>query len=328
MIPNIWGGHFFIGIQGLELTASETHWFLKHGAAGVVLFARNILDPAQLLSLMGNIKALCMQSPLGEPPLFCIDMEGGRISELKAPYFKTWPAALDYLNQNPNLSLHDFGLEMGTYLRQLGFQVNFAPCLDILSNPDNQLIQGRSLGESSSQVVAFGQQLIAGYLDAQILPAAKHFPGHGHTVADSHFELPVDLRSLAELEDQAFKPFCMASQMEVPFFMTAHVMYPKVDPELPATLSPIWLKDIMRDRLKITQFCLADDLDMQALSQFGSPSKIASQFLNSGGDFLMYCHRPEPPFEVIESLSQGVAADQLARLSRVSRTLSRMKLAF
>lgn len=321
-------GHFFIGLCGPELTSEEKRWLAQHGAAGVVFFSRNIINPQQLTQLMHEIKDLCLNSVNAEPPLFCIDMEGGRVSELKGPHFRQWPSPLEYLHQNPKSSLYQFGLDMGTYLRSLGFHVNFSPCLDTLTNPDNDLIRERSLGGSVTEVLSLGQDLINGFRDATILTTAKHFPGHGHTLADSHFELPVDNRSFVELEKDSLPPFKMASLMEVPFFMTAHVVYSQVDPDWPATLSEIWLKRILRATLGVTQFCLADDLDMKALSSFGSPTELAARFFNSGGDFIMYCHRKTPPFEILDSLQSHIDSNEKKRLEFAKRTLSRIKLAF
>jgi len=321
-------GHFIIGLNGPELTPDEKYWLEHFGAAGIVFFSRNIENPQQLARLMHEIKDLCLCSPNAEPPLFCIDMEGGRISELKHPNFRSWPSPSQYLKQNPTTSLYEFGLDMGTYLRELGFHVNFSPCLDTLTNLDNHLIKDRSLGETSQQVVFLGKDLIRGFMDAKILTTAKHFPGHGHTLADSHFELPVDNRPFSELETDSLPPFKMASQMGVPFFMTAHVVYTQVDPDWPATLSEVWLKKILRDSLGVTQFCLADDLDMKALSSFGNSNQLAARFFNCGGDFIMYCHRETPPFEILDYLQSHIDSNEKKRMESAKKTLSRIKLAF
>jgi beta-N-acetylhexosaminidase len=217
---------------------------------------------------------------------------------------------------------------MGNYLRSLGFHVNFAPCLDTLTNYKNHLIADRALGVTSEQVSKLGKDILEGFHEAQILMTAKHFPGHGDTLADSHFELPTDDRDLSELERDALPPFLMASRLGTAFFMTAHVIYPKVDSQWPATLSKIWIQDIMRKKLKITQFCLADDLDMQALQSFGNANEIASRFFNIGGDFVMYCHRKAPPFEVLDYLKSHINPSEWLRLEESQKTLSRIKLAF
>jgi len=322
------GSSFFIGLSGPELTSDEKKWLSTEGVAGVVFFSRNIIDPKQLNELISQVTDLCLKSRSGEPPLCCIDMEGGRISELKSPHFRTWPAPSQYHKENPNKLLSEFSLEMGIYLRKLGFHLNFAPCLDVLTNPLNRLIADRALAVNSEQVAFLGRDLIRGFQDAAILTTAKHFPGHGDTLADSHFELPIDLRTWEELQMRALPPFQMASEMGVPFFMMAHVIYPRIDSEWPATLSEIWIKDIMRSRLKISQFCLADDLDMQALNKFGNSNQIAARFFNAGGDFIMYCHRKSPPFEILDYLKSQIKPQEILRLREVQRTISRMKLSF
>jgi beta-N-acetylhexosaminidase len=328
-LKDLIGLHFFIGIRGPELSSMERAWFSRYGAGGVVFFSRNIQNPEQLHYLMKEIRALCCLSPALEPPLFCIDMEGGRISELKGPGFPQWLAPSHWQKDHPDKTLYEFGLSMGIYLKQLGFHVNFAPCLDVLTQWDNDLMKGRTLGFSSEEVVTQGALLLRGYHDSGLLTTAKHFPGHGHTVADSHFELPVDSRSLEELEAQSLAPFSMASQEGSTFVMTAHVIYPEVDSVFPATLSSVWLKDILRNKLGITSFCLADDLDMQALRAFGKPEDIALRFLQAGGDFLMYCHRLEPPFEILEVVQSRLEQDPGSwqiHLAQARQSLSRIKL--
>lgn len=323
---NLLGNNFIIGLTGETLTLEEERWFKNFGAGGVVFFARNLKSKDQIQNLFYQIREAAKNSPNPEP-LFCIDMEGGRVAELKSG-FQSWPSPLEWLEQNPGLSLVEYGAQVGGYLRQLGFHVNFAPCLDVFTNPANDLMRGRTLGETPSLVERLGVDLIEGYQEAGILTCAKHYPGHGHTSLDSHFDLPADHRSESELITSSLGPFQMASQKEVTFFMTAHVMYPNIDAHWPATLSEVFLRDWLIKKIKYQGFCLADDLDMGALRSFGTPVAVAERFVKSGGDILMYCHRKSPPFEIIEHLSGHLNEDDTLRLQKKSQDLARLKLAF
>ncbi len=304
----MWGNLFFLGISAEQLTQDEIKWLNLYGAGGIVLFKRNIKSPEQLKNLIAQIKFEAQKSANPTSPLICIDMEGGRVAELPQDQFKSWPVSPSQISEE---LLYQYGFEMGSYLARLGFRVNFAPCLDVLTEPSNQLIGDRALSTNPIEVVKKAKLLIKGYQDSGILICAKHFPGHGHTIVDSHFDLPVDHSPLDQIESSHLLPFKLASDWNVPFFMTAHVLYSSVDKDHPATLSEFFLTKILRDKLGYQGLCLADDLDMGALIKNNSPRDIATQFLKAGGDVLMYCHRNQPPFDIYDHINNFFKSNQV-----------------
>lgn len=326
MIKDKIKGHlFFIGLEGPSLNSDEKKWFQTHGAGGVIFFSRNIVDKKQLKDLQLEILSYL---PSGQMlPFFCIDMEGGRVAELPDS-FKKWPAPKVWAQEKGDKSLFDFGFSMGMYLKELGFHVNFSPCLDTLTQPANQLIGDRALGSKSEEVISRFHYLYKGYQASSIYCTAKHYPGHGHTLVDSHFDLPTDLRTFDELYTQSVLPFKSASEVGIPFFMTAHVMYPSIDPLYPATLSDYFLNNLLRDNLNYQGFCLADDLDMGALTKFGTSLDIAKKFILAGGDLLMYCHRKNPPFDVIEGLRDSLSQQQIKKMNQRACDLELLRASF
>lgn len=313
---NTLGYHFFLGIQGTHLQTSEVNWIKKYGVGGIIFYRRNFESQKQFQQLCLEIRQVVKESPLRVQPFFCIDMEGGRIQELPAPLFKSFPHPLEWLGERPNSELYQYGLDVGTYLRQLGFHINFAPCLDIITDSNNLLMQGRTLGESIEQVLERASYLVQGYHEGGLLTCGKHFPGHGNTNKDSHYDLPCDPRSEKVVLEDAVEAFKVTVNQAVAFNMTAHVMYPEIDPEYPATLSPVFIQKILRQHLGYQGLCLADDLDMGALTQQWSPLFIAERFVKVGGDLLMYSHRAEPPFDIIDHLKEQIDQPTKSRLSR------------
>lgn len=310
------GYHFFLGIQGTQLQSSEVDWIQKNGVGGIIFYRRNFESQAQFKQLCRDIYQVAHSSPLRIKPFFCIDMEGGRIQELPAQLFLQFPQPIDWLGPRPATELYQYGLDVATYLRQLGFHVNFAPCLDIITDPQNLLMQGRTLGETVTQVLERATHLVQGYHDGGLLTCGKHFPGHGNTNKDSHYDLPTDNRQASEIRDGAVDAFKVMVTESMAMCMSAHVMYPAIDPEYPATLSSYFMQNILRKELGYQGLCLADDLDMGALTKQWSPLVIAKQFLQAGGDILMYSHRPQPPFEVLDYVQSNLDAGTQLRLGQ------------
>ncbi|MDW8189697.1 MAG: glycoside hydrolase family 3 N-terminal domain-containing protein [Pseudobdellovibrionaceae bacterium] len=315
------GLSFFIGLAGPELSKEERRWLTQYGAAGVILYKRNIQSFAQLRELQKQVQQCAVNGKTEQPVLFAIDLEGGSVAELPSHSFRVFPSPLDYLKSNPHQTLYEFGLDQGTYLRQLGFHINFAPCLDVCTLSSNTLIRDRVLGVTLGEICERARHLIRGYHDSGIMVTAKHFPGHGSTETDSHFALPIDSRSWDDIVRESLPPFRVAQELGVDFLMTAHVLYPKVDRSLPATLSYEILTQKARRELGIWSFILADDLDMGALKDFGGPLERSLKFIAAGGDFLMFAHRSSPPFEELEFLQSHISLEDYRRLKVLQSSL-------
>lgn len=309
------GYHFFLGLQGTQLQAAEVDWIQKQGVGGIIFYRRNFESIKQFKQLSQDIRQVAQESPLRVKPFFCIDMEGGRIQELPAQLFAQFPHPFEWLGKNPENDLYRYGLDVATYLRQLGFHINFAPCLDVITDSHNLLMQGRTLGDSVEQVLVRATDLVQGYHEGGLLTCGKHFPGHGNTNKDSHYDLPFDDRSEADIMAYAVEPFKVMVSQSIALSMSAHVMYPSIDPDYPATLSARFMQTILREYLGYQGLCLADDLDMGALTKQWSPQFIAERFLKVGGDILMYSHREQPPFDILEHLQSQLDPITKSRLS-------------
>jgi beta-N-acetylhexosaminidase len=296
--------NLILGISGSSLTAEEKHWFRQNETFSIILYQRNIVDPDQLASLIQDIQSIHTENH-GRPTLLSIDMEGGPLHELPPHQFRYFPSGPELLaNQPEETSLYRAGYELGTYLRELGFHINYAPVLDVLTHPQNELFRNRSWGNKPQDIIRYTQPYIRGMQDAGILAVAKHFPGHGHTQVDSHHTLPTDLRSVPEIESIDLPPFIAAYAAGVRLFMTAHVLYPALDPKLPATLSPTILTHWAQNKWQLPGFFIADDLDMGALRHFGNSEDILRKSVEAGGHFFMYCHRTTPPWTELEFMNQ------------------------
>ncbi len=306
------GQHMLIGVSGLALTADEKKFIVENDISGVVLFGRNVKEPKQIYDLCAEIQSLRMQSPNKTPLYIGIDMEGGRVARLKAP-FTQWPP-LKKLGDldSPSVSFN-FAKSMGQELKAVGINLDFAPCVDVFSNPKNTVIGDRAVSTDPEMVAKHASALIRGYMKADVIPCAKHFPGHGDTVIDSHEDLPVEHADLNRLNDLELVPFKKSFKSRLNMTMTAHIKFPKIDPEWPVTLSEIFLKQMMRDELRYKGLIITDDLDMKALASHYGREMIPVRALQAGADLLLYCNEPESPPRAIEGIAKAIADGKLKK---------------
>lgn len=299
------GQQLIIGIEGLALSRDEADFIVKNNIGGVILFKRNVESPQQIRDLSGQIQGLRGRMPDKSPLFIGIDMEGGRVARLKAPFTQWPPAAAIGKIDSTSVAFH-FTQAMGEELRSVGINLDFAPCVDVLTHPANTVIGDRALGTSPDIVAKLGSALIRGFIKAGVIPCAKHFPGHGNTLIDSHEDLPVEQRTLEELETVEFEPFKKAFRARLDMVMTAHIRFPKIDPDWPATLSEIFLKQILRERLRYRNLVITDDLDMKALTRNHDKATIAVRALQAGANILLYCNEPDSPPLALEAIEKAL----------------------
>lgn len=320
------GQHILIGVSGLSLTNEEKKFIVQNNISGVTLFSRNVSEPKQVRDLCQEIQSLRHQQANKAPLFIAIDMEGGRVARLKAP-FTQWPPlkALGDLD-SPTVSFH-FARSMGQELKAVGINLNFAPCIDVFSNPKNTVIGDRSLSSDPEVVAKHASALIRGYIKSDVIPCAKHFPGHGNTLVDSHADLPVEESDLARLNSLELIPFKKSFKSRISLTMTSHIRFNKIDPEWPVTLSEIFLKKILREELRYRGLVITDDLGMGALTKHFSPEVIPVQALKAGADLLLYCNEPEAPPRALEAVVKALTDGQLkkADLEKSHRSILEMK---
>jgi beta-N-acetylhexosaminidase len=251
---------------------------------GVVLFARNVADPAQVADLAREAQELSRSAPVWVG----IDQEGGRVQRVKAP-LTVWPAAAA-LGRADDIDLtRRFGRALARELRAMGITLDFAPVLDVLTRRDNPAIGDRALSDDPAMVARHGVALIEA-LHGEGLPAcAKHFPGHGEASVDSHEELPVVDVPPDRLERVEWVPFKAAIEAGVDAVMSCHLLVPSLDEQHPATLSSRVITGRLRQQLGFEGLVFTDDMDMKAISLRMEPGEAAVRAVAAGCDGVLQC---------------------------------------
>ena len=263
-------GQLLIGsFQGSDIPVELRALAREFDLGGVTLFGRlgNIESPGQVAELAFDLRSLGRELPgwVG------IDQEGGRVARLRSPFTEWPPMAVLGRSEDPALA-RKFATALGTELSAVGISLDYAPVLDILTNPKNPVIGDRALGERPETVARLGRVIIEELQRAGVAACGKHFPGHGDTATDSHVELPIVEHPPDRLRAVEFVPFKAAIEAGVAFIMTAHVLVTSIDDERPATLSSRIVNDILRDELGFTGVIVSDDLEMKAISNTHSPA--------------------------------------------------------
>ena len=305
------GQLFFMGLEGKTLTPSEASFIAKNNIGGVILFARNIETPQQVHQLCSEVQALRNQQKDKAPLFIGIDMEGGRVARLKAP-FTQWPPLAKLGALDSTSVAFKFAFNMGSELRAVGINLDFAPCVDVLTNPKNTVIGDRSISTDPEQVAKISSALVRGYIKSNVLPCAKHFPGHGNTLIDSHEDLPVENATLEELEQAALIPFKKAFRARLDMVMTSHIKFSKIDPDFPVTLSKKFLQDILRKEMRYKNIIITDDLGMKAIAKYHSVEDTAILALGAGCDILLYCNEMAHPPIALEAVKKAVTDKKLS----------------
>lgn len=287
-----------VGVPGVRLDAS-TRQALDHLRPGtVILFRRNA-------GTLEDLKELCAAlHDLPSQPLVAIDHEGGRVQRLSSPFTQFPPAAAVGRCADPELA-YQVGVAMGEELRSIGIDINFAPVLDVHSNPANPVIGDRSFGNEASSVATLGVAQMRGLMAGGVVPCGKHFPGHGDTAKDSHHELPIVERTRQQLDQTELVPFRAAIAADIPMLMTAHVVYTSLDPLRPATLSRTVVTNLLRGELGFQGVIASDDLDMRAIADHQSIGATVVEIVQAGVDMLLLCNDLSKAHAAFEALVQA-----------------------
>jgi beta-N-acetylhexosaminidase len=311
-------------IVGFEGTTAPPELLQRIGegrVGGVVLFARNLGSFGEVAALT---RACAAAAPPGAPPLVVsLDQEGGRVQRIKAPY-PHWPPMGRVAAGGAAALVEEVGRAMGREVAALGFNVDFAPVLDVNSNPSNPIIGDRSFGATAAEVARLGLAFWRGLESAGVRGCAKHFPGHGDTATDSHLELPRVDAPVERLRQVELAPFAEAARAGVPMIMTAHVLFPTVD-ERPATLSRRWLTEILRGELGYRGVIVSDDLDMKAIADHFDVARAVVDSLMAGADCFLACRDPKIQRIAEEALERAAASDPSVR-RRIDESAERMRV--
>lgn len=251
---------------------------------GVIYFARNIESPEQVAELSREAQELAQDLPLW----ISVDQEGGRVARLKAP-FTVWPPMIT-LGRSGDVALAErFARALATELKAVGINLDYTPVLDVLTNPKNPVIGDRSLAERADDVARLGAAIIRTLQAEGIATSGKHFPGHGDTSVDSHFELPLIEHPPDRLEAVELVPFKAAIAADVASIMTAHILIPALDEQRPGTLSRKIVTGMLKEDLGYGGLVLSDDLDMKAISGRYTLDEATVMAIEAGCDAVLMC---------------------------------------
>ena len=294
------------GFDGTELSEETSAFFTQSRVGGVLLFAKNYQNPEQVARLIQQVQECRSELPLW----ISVDQEGGRVQRFKEPFTLIPPAAKIGATDSPKLA-YEIAELMAKELKAVGVNMNFRPIADILTNPSNPVIGDRAYGKDEELVSKMVTAMCRGHLTAGVQPCVKHFPGHGDTELDSHFALPKIDTPLETLVDREFRPFVKAFKSHCAFVMTAHIVNPKLDPKLPATLSEKILKKILREELRYSKIVISDDLEMQAITDHFGAEDAPRMALQAGCDLLIY-RTEKAARHAYQSLSNDLENEKLA----------------
>lgn len=315
-----------VGFEGHTPPDQLVRLVRRGWVAGVVIFARNLESTRQWVELQQSLRSLFVD----QTPIIAVDQEGGLVQRLKAPRIPEVPAFAPMGRCGELLDLPQLealGSVMGQQLRALGFNLDFAPVLDVHSRAENPIIGQRAFGTEPLAVAERALAWARGLGNVGVLACGKHFPGHGDTATDSHLELPRVAKSLAELEALELVPFTRAIAAGLPLLMTAHVVYPALDPIWPATLSEVIIPSILRKKLGYSGVVISDDLDMQALDAWRDPRLLAARLNAADVDLACVC-RDLDFAEALGAELQETSAASAERLHRLQLQLQVPKTAW
>jgi beta-N-acetylhexosaminidase len=312
-----------LGCAGLELSAEEKEFFRHNQPLGFILFARNCDTPEQIAKLTADLR---LSVGRDDAPVL-IDQEGGRVQRLKPPRWRQAPTARrfgDLFRRDPELGREavEFNMRLiAADLIPLGLDVDCVPCLDVPVPGAHDVIGERAFALQPEIVADLGRVAANTMLDMGIMPVIKHVPGHGRAGVDSHHDLPRVDTSVIELQHSDFLPF--ASLSDMPWGMTAHVLYTAIDAERPATTSPVVIERIIRGVIGFQGLLLSDDLSMQALG--GTLGDRARASLAAGCDVALHCNGKMDEMAQVADATGPLTPAALQRLARGRTRLNRSR---
>jgi len=319
-LRKIAGQLIMIRFPGTVLDDATADFIRANGIRGVCLFRGNMTDSAQLAKLTADLR-----DAMGPNALIAIDQEGGAV--VRSTWVPAPPAAMGLGAADDTDLAYRTGAAVARAAKSLGFNWNFAPVLDLNNNPNNPVIAERSFGAEPKRAVELAMAWMAGSHAEGVACCVKHFPGHGDTHVDSHRDLPTVDKALPELDALELAPFRAAAPV-APAMMTAHIVYPAIDPDNPATMSPAILDGILRKQWNYKGIIITDGMDMHAIAGRYGVGNAAVRALLAGADMVMALGTPETQNETLDaiaaaladgSLPQAAVDERLARLNSLAQ---------
>src|SRR5580704_7336687 len=319
-IGQIVGQLLVIGFDGTEISPRLTSLLSKIQPAGVILFARNITGAEQAHRLLHECQR-CVATPL----FTCVDLEGGQVDRFRN-LLGPAPSAADVFATGDRGLFRKHGRVIGENCRALGFNVDFAPVLDLAFEASRKVMSSRAVSADPKRVIGYAREFLLGLREAGVLGCGKHFPGLGEGKLDSHHELPVIQKPLQKMWSEDLLPY-RTLRGQLPMVMISHAAYPQLTGNrTPASLSKQWITDILRKRIGYRNLIVSDDLEMGGVRAAAPIGEAAVEFVRAGGDVCLICHREDFILQAYEQLIKTVGRD--AKFARRVAEAARRVTAF
>jgi beta-N-acetylhexosaminidase len=314
------GQLLIVGFDETEMTPPLASLLKRLQPAGIILFARNIRLPEQTWRLLRECQR-CVETPL----FTCVDLEGGSVDRFREVLGATPSAAEVFASDDPRL-FRKHGQIIGENCRALGFNVDFAPVLDLAFEASRGVMGSRAVSADPLEAAAYAREFLAGLQATKVLGCGKHFPGLGEGKLDSHHQLPIIEKSLKRLWAEDLAPYRMLAR-QLPMVMISHAAYPQVTKaNTPASLSKMWITDILRKRIGYRGLIVSDDLEMGGVLSEALVGEAAVAFVRAGGDLCLVCHREDYVLQAYEALV--TAAERDTKFAKRMAESSRRVLTF
>jgi beta-N-acetylhexosaminidase len=318
--PLHFGQLLIVGCNGTEMTARLASLLTRLQPAGVILFARNIKSGEQTWRLLRDCRK-CVSTPL----FTCIDLEGGSVDRFRDVLGPT-PSAAEVFATADRKLFRTHGRMIGENCRAFGFNLDFAPVLDLAFEASRSVLSSRSVSENPRKAVTYAREFLAGLRAANMFGCGKHFPGLGEGKLDSHHALPVIEKSMKRLWAEDLVPY-RTLRRQLPLVMISHAAYPRVTHDrTPASLSKVWITDTLRKRIGFRNLIVSDDLEMGGVLAAAPVGEAAVQHIRAGGDLCLVCHREDYITQAYEALVSTTERD--AKFARQVEEAAARVLAF
>lgn len=315
------GKFFNLGFEGISLNDKNRDYLLRARPGGVTFFQRNIISPQQTAELIIQIKKLLEP----DQPFICLDFEGGTVNRLR-DFLPNMPSAREVYQSEYSSGAHHFGLNTGKVLASLGFDLNFAPLVDLYSKDTDNGIGDRAFSSDPQKVKEWAEAYLEGMADSAVIGCLKHFPGLSRSAVDSHKSLPVDKRTLSDLLESDLIPYDPVPHRAA-IVMLSHCAYP----EMLSSMTPASLEaaayDLLRDRLGFRGVTITDDLVMGALEKEGDMFARVKKAFQAGADMALICRNMDEALEAVEKFNSWMSRNDAGkeRIDESFRRLDRLR---
>ena len=315
------GQLLIIGFEPAEMTAGLRALLAQVQPAGVILFARNITSGEQTYRLLKHCRQ-CVSTPL----FTCVDLEGGRVDRFRNMLGPT-PAAAEAFATRDRRAFRSHGKLIGEACRALGFNLDFAPVLDLALEASRKVMSSRSVAADPKQVIRYAREFLGGLGESGVIGCGKHFPGLGEADLDTHHELPSVKKSFANMWREDIVPY-RTLRRELPMVLIGHASYPAVTGDAaPASLSRKWITGILRSKIGYGGLVVSDDMEMGGVLQAASIGEAAVEFVRAGGDLCLVCRQEQLVVESYEALVKESEKDPrfARRVAESARRVAKFK---